>query len=540
MKLSSLFVRCATSAALLTASLGLAAASDQRVWIAYKDGGKGAVQAALKSVNADVHYSMDNRQVFAATIASSALQGLQRNPRIDYIEEDARRFPMAETSPYGIAMVQANLVSDEFASNRTICIIDSGYDLAHEDLVDNEVTGSMDSGTGYWWTDELHHGTHVAGTIAAMNNNVGVVGVLPKKNIQLFIVKVFNADGWAYSSDLVAALDVCENAGANVVNMSLGGTFKSRTENKAFAAANGRGVLSVAAAGNDGNTRKSYPASYGSVVSVAAVDSDKVVAEFSQQNGQVELAAPGVAVKSTVPMGTGREAQTSVNESPYQALAMEGTPQGSYTGALVDCGTAESPCSSSTGAVVCLIRRGVIAFSDKVLNCQAGGGVAAIIYNNVPGPLSGTLGGVATTIPSVGVSDTDGAAMLVQLGESAFVSVTATNYAFFDGTSMATPHVSGVAALVWSHYDSCSNDDIRAALGATAEDLGAAGRDSAYGFGLVQAQAAMDFLYTNGCSDGGGGDPPACDLSPRGASCSNNSECCSNSCKGKPGSKICR
>lgn len=539
MKLSSLFVRCATSAALLTASLGLAAASDQRVWIAYKDGGKGAVQAALKSVNADVHYSMDNRQVFAATIASSALQGLQRNPRIDYIEEDARRFPMAETSPYGIAMVQANLVSDEFASNRTICIIDSGYDLAHEDLVDNEVTGSLDSGTGYWWTDELHHGTHVAGTIAAMNNNVGVVGVLPKKNIQLFIVKVFNADGWAYSSDLVAALDVCETAGANVVNMSLGGTFKSRTENKAFAAANGRGVLSVAAAGNDGNTRKSYPASYGSVVSVAAVDSDKVVAEFSQQNGQVELAAPGVAVKSTVPMGTGREAQTSVNGSSYQALAMEGTPLLSGTGDLVDCGTAESPCSSSTGAVVCLIRRGVIAFSDKVLNCQAGGGVAAIIYNNVPGPLSGTLGGVATTIPSVGASGIDGAAMLGQLGESAFVSVTATNYAFFDGTSMATPHVSGVAALVWSHYESCSNDDIRAALGATAEDLGAAGRDSAYGFGLVQAQAAMDFLYTNGCSDGGGGDPPACDLSP-GASCSNNSECCSNSCKGKPGSKICR
>ena len=98
-----------------------------------------------------------------------------------------------------------------------------------------------------------------------------------------------------------------------------------------------------------------------------------------------------------------------------------------------------------------------------------------------------------------------------QLGASATVSVEDSDWAFFDGTSMATPHVVGVAALVWSHYSECSNGDIRSALASTAEDLGTAGRDDAYGYGLVQAKAAYDYLATNGCggSDGGtddGGD----------------------------------
>jgi subtilisin family serine protease len=82
--------------------------------------------------------------------------------------------------------------------------------------------------------------------------------------------------------------------------------------------------------------------------------------------------------------------------------------------------------------------------------------------------------------------------------------VTASDWAFFDGTSMATPHVAGVAALVWSYHSSCSNDQIRAALQASAKDLGAAGRDVAYGFGLVQAKAAVDYLNANSCSGGGG------------------------------------
>ena len=128
--------------------------------------------------------------------------------------------------------------------------------------------------------------------------------------------------------------------------------------------------------------------------------------------------------------------------------------------------------------------------------------MAAVIYNNADGLFSGTLGGVQTSIPSVGISGEDGAALSAAVGQSATVTVNAGNYAYFDGTSMATPHVAGVAALVWSNHPAKSNSDIRAALGATAADLGPAGRDVAYGYGLVQAKAASDFLA------GGGGPPP--------------------------------
>jgi serine protease len=103
------------------------------------------------------------------------------------------------------------------------------------------------------------------------------VGVTPG-TVQLYIVRVFGDDGaWAYSSTLVDASNRCRDAGANIISMSLGGTFSSRTERTAFDNHYANGILPIAAAGNDGNTRTSYPAGYGSVVSVAAIDSNKTI-----------------------------------------------------------------------------------------------------------------------------------------------------------------------------------------------------------------------------------------------------------------------
>jgi subtilisin family serine protease len=131
--------------------------------------------------------------------------------------------------------VQADQLSDTAAANRKVCIIDSGVDRDHEDLSGNNVTGEYDAGTGWWYTDENHHGTHVAGTIAAINNSgTGVVGVNPNKQLKLHIVKVFGAAGWAYSSTLASAANKCGAAGANVISMSLGGGAKSITEQRAF------------------------------------------------------------------------------------------------------------------------------------------------------------------------------------------------------------------------------------------------------------------------------------------------------------------
>ena len=93
--------------------------------------------------------------------------------------------------------------------------------------------------------------------------------------------------------------------------------------------------------------------------------------------------------------------------------------------------------------------------------------------------------------------------MKLQLDQSATVTVAPWNYAFFDGTSMATPHVSAVAALVWSYFPACTAAQIRTSLNKSALDLTAygSGRDNKTGFGLVQAKAAYDRIKSLGCSN---------------------------------------
>jgi subtilisin family serine protease len=535
---------CVAVALVILPLASLAAPEGERFIVQFKDGRGQSGRDAVHTVGATVVLDLAAHNAVAAHIPAPILQGLQRNPNIEYIETDEKRFvSFIQYDPeftYGIAMVQADLVTEASTSVKTLCIIDSGIQMSHPEFAGNRnINGTSDSGTGDWFTDENSHGTHVAGTIVAAANGTGVIGVNPGGHLNVHIIKVFGASGWAYSSGLVAALDACEKVGADVVSMSLGGSIKSRTESRAFDAAAGRGILSIAAAGNGGNTRKSYPASYDSVVSVAAVDSSKVVASFSQQNDQVELAAPGVAVLSSVPTGTGSEVIVKAGNTNYEGLAMEGSPYESGTGALVDCGTAEVPCTAS--GKVCLIQRGNISFADKVLACHAGGGVGAIIYNNEPGNFSGTLGETVTSIPSVSVSDTDGTVMLTtQLGAQSTVAVDIGDYAYFDGTSMATPHVSGVAALIWNNSPGCNAQDVRTAMAATAEDLGSSGRDAAYGYGLVQAAYAQTLLLDN-CAGSGGGGGDSCPVEQQpGASCSSGSDCCSGSCKGRPGSKTCR
>ena len=489
-----------------------AAPDTTRVIVAFKPGAAAKVKAAVGAAKGAVKPEIFGMNAMAIEVPNVALKGLENNPNVEYIEEDVVRKPFALTSPstgtpyasgqlvpYGIKQVQADLLSDANTANRKVCIIDSGYDRNHEDLSANSVTGEYDAGTGWWYTDENHHGTHVAGTIAAVNNSgVGVVGVNSNKLLKLHIVKVFGKDGWAYSSSLASAANKCGAAGANVISMSLGGGRSSKTEQNAFNSLYANGVLNIAAAGNDGNTVVSYPAGYSSVVMVGAVDENKAWATFSQYNSKVELSAPGVSVLSTVPMGGGLEGAIAVGGINYAAGSMEGSPVKSASGALADFGIGDSTMDGMAGKV-CLIQRGSIDFAVKVSNCEKSGGVGAIVYNNVAGAFGGTLGTTVTNIPSVTATDTDGAAMKGQLGQSATVSVKASSYAYYDGTSMATPHVSAVAALVWSYFPTCTGAQIRTSLNNSALVLGAAGRDVTFGYGLVQAKAAYDRIKAMGC-----------------------------------------
>jgi serine protease len=118
-----------------------------------------------------------------------------------------------------------------------------------------------------------------------------------------------------------------------------------------------------------------------------------------------------------------------------------------------------------------------------------------VIYNNVAGNFNGTLGTADDNgtpwIPAVSVSDTDGAALVGQVGSSATVFNVATSWDVYSGTSMATPHVAGVAALVFGKNPSSTPAQVESTLKSTATDLGAAGYDTTFGYGLVNATAAL-------------------------------------------------
>ena len=494
-----------------------------RVWVSYHNGKAGEVLKTLNENKANVIYDFPDLGAFVVELPSPALSGITKNPFVIDIEEDAERYPMEAMSslvtaealniidangqivPYGIDMVQARDVWDAdrdgtvdtgapTGSTRTLCIIDTGYYQDHEDLPN--AVGGYSQVDDNWARDGFGHGSHVGGTIAAENNTLGVVGVTPG-TVNLYIVKFFNDAGEAtFASDLVDALSRCRNAGANVVSMSLGGSRSVRSEKTAFQNAYDAGVLSIAAAGNDGTSAYSYPASYPSVVSVAAIDSNKQVADFSQYNDQVELAAPGVGVLSTLPyvdLNT-----ITVNNTTFSGSYIENAARGTASGAVVNGGLCGSTGSWAGKVVLC--QRGTYDFYTKVMNVQNSGGVAAVLYNNVSGGFLGTLGdGNSSAIPAISLSLEDGQTLVNSyLGSIATVTsqVTkpASGYEAWDGTSMATPHVSAVAALVWSANPSWTNVQIRDALAATAEDLGTAGRDVYYGYGLVRAKAALDYL----------------------------------------------
>lgn len=252
--------------------------------------------------------------------------------------------------------------------------------------------------------DVYGHGTHVAGTVAALEDGYGVVGVAPEA--QIFALRILDDNGYGTTTRTLAALDwIYRYNEANptdpirITNNSYGGPTYSEAERQAFenVATSGVGVLHLAAAGNSGKKsisvdNVSYPAKYESVVAVAATDAADARASFSSTGPAVELAAPGVSVLSSWMYDT-----SYLNPQPF-------------------------------------------AFPD----------------------------------------DDD-------------------YYKEGSGTSMASPHAAGTAALVWAANPGLSVQEVRGMLQNTALDLGASGRDTAYGFGRIQADAAVEAaLKANG------------------------------------------
>lgn len=209
----------------------------------------------------------------------------------------------------------------------TVGVIDTGVAAGHEDLAGRivaecltYVSGNATAAAGC--ADDNGHGTHVTGTIAANSGNgVGVAGVAP--GARVLMCKALDSRGAGHVADIAACINDMANRAAaynlRVISMSLGGGY-SMAEQAAVQYAADRGVLVVAAAGNDGDGRLNYPAAFSGAVSVAATDRNDARASFSNANDDVEISAPGVSVVSTVPSGYGSWNGTSM-ATPHVAAA---------------------------------------------------------------------------------------------------------------------------------------------------------------------------------------------------------------------------
>ncbi|MBI2906726.1 MAG: S8 family peptidase [Chloroflexi bacterium] len=270
----------------------------------------------------------------------------------------------AEQLPWGVNRIDAELAwATNTGAGIKVAVVDTGIDLSHPDLAANIKGGVNTINPSRSAKDDNGHGSHVAGTIAAVDNSIGVVGVAPKAS--LYAVKVLGSSGSGWVSDIIEGIQWSVQNGMQVVNMSLGTSSDVVAFHDALTAAYNAGILLVAAAGNSGpgDFTVNYPAKYAEVIAVSATTSSDAIASYSSRGPEVELAAPGTSVYST------------------------------YRGG---------------------------------------------------------------------------------------------RYATLSGTSMATPHVSGAAALALAR--GLSRDEARAALQATADDLGSAGRDNLFGYGLVDAE----------------------------------------------------
>ena len=257
--------------------------------------------------------------VIAAKLPAKAVEALSKNPNIAYIEQDTRAFATSQVEPWGIQHVKAPEAQALGYSGQGIKVgvIDTGIDYTHEDL---NISGGITFVAGTTdYLDDNGHGTHVAGTIAAVNNELGVLGIAPQASI--YGIKVLDSNGSGNYSDIVAGIEWAIDNNMNIINMSLGGTVKSRTLEQAVDTAYNAGILLVAAAGNNGYSKKgtiTYPAAYDSVIAVGAVDQNNNRAYFSSVGKQLELMAPGVDILSTVPNGYASYNGTSM-ASPHVA-----------------------------------------------------------------------------------------------------------------------------------------------------------------------------------------------------------------------------
>ncbi|HDR7607664.1 S8 family peptidase [Bacillus mycoides] len=219
-----------------------------------------------------------------------------------------------EEVTYGLDLIKAREVweSSKKGEGIVIAVLDTGCDTNHPDLEGAIIGGynftDDDNGDTEKIMDYRGHGTHVAGTIAARENGIGVIGIAPKS--QLLILKTMNKSGRGSYSNVINAIRYAiawrgpNNERVSIINMSLGGTLHDEELYSAIKDARKHGILLVVAAGNDGDGKGdtfeiNYPGFYQEVIQVGSVGQDLTLSSFSNTNINLDFVAPGNLVLST-------------------------------------------------------------------------------------------------------------------------------------------------------------------------------------------------------------------------------------------------
>jgi len=304
--------------------VGQAAASRGNRYIVKFAPGKstGPAKRKASSVRRELDFEHLGKAI-SGTFPEEALEGLRNNPNVQYVEANGEMHALAQTLPWGVDRVDADVLhaDGETGNGADIAILDTGIDSDHPDLQGNvrggkchadECCGNATGGIfgcddnnndcPHPWDDDNDHGTHCAGSADAIDDTEGVVGVSTEAN--LWAGKVLNGCGSGSYDNIAAGIEWAADQGFDVASMSLGGDSSSVVKD-ACQYAYDKGVLLVAAAGNDGECTDcvGYPAAYSTVIAVSATSEDDSLASFSSTGPEVELAAPGEGVYSTVPSG---------------------------------------------------------------------------------------------------------------------------------------------------------------------------------------------------------------------------------------------
>ncbi|USZ67918.1 S8 family peptidase [Halorussus salilacus] len=304
------------------AGSGLAAAKPDdtvEVNVGFKsDRGRGA---ALDKADETVR-EFNSIDALTLRLPKKAATALESNPNIRYVEENGTMHALAQDLPWGVDRVDAEVAhaNGNTGEGTDIAIIDTGIDSDHPDLQANLGAGKafVECGTGGFtgscsfqgndnacnepWDDDNDHGTHCAGTADGVDNSEGVVGVSTEAT--LHAVKVLDCGGGGSMSDIAAGIEYVADQGWDVASMSLGGDASSTLKDAVEYAAS-EGVFLVAAAGNDGECTDcvGHPAAYDEVMAVSSTNDSDELSSFSSTGSEVEIAAPGSDVYSTIPGG---------------------------------------------------------------------------------------------------------------------------------------------------------------------------------------------------------------------------------------------